>query len=244
MTAQLASQAHEIDALAYQFAAHLVHSPVGEREQQYRRAFLQEVFLQHVDHTEGGLARAGRSDDEEEVLRLLHAQHQVVELRIALAGIVALKGERGVDPRLALQQEQVLAFLRGFEEELKTLIKRTVRRFHKVMLYRPHLAIEHLALGLRIAERHLYPRLVNVDDRPTEHIVARGVGLALKGGIVGIEENDIALAEVGHVLVLSVGEGELHPLDGHSLDLSDGHHAQVAIDVAGVASLVECGVPY
>ena len=244
MTAQLAAQAHEIDALAYQFAAHLVHSPVGEREQQYRRAFLHELFLQHVDHAEGGLTRAGRSDDEEEVPGLLHAQHQVVELRVALAGVVALECERGVDPRLALQQEQVLAFLTGFEEELKTLIKSTVRRFHKVMLYRPHLAIEHLALGLRIAERHLYPRLVNVDDRPTEHIVARGVGLALKGGIVGIEEDDIALAEVGHVLVLSVGEGELHPLDGHSLDLSDGHHAQVAIDVAGVASLVECGVPY
>ena len=62
MTAQLASQAHEIDALAHQLAAHLVHSPVGEREQQYRRAFLQEVFLQHVDHAEGGLARAGRSE--------------------------------------------------------------------------------------------------------------------------------------------------------------------------------------
>ena len=202
------------------------------------------MFLQHVDHAEGGLARAGRSDDEEEVLGLLHAQHQVVELRIALAGIVALEGERGVDPRLTLQQEQVLAFLRGFEEELKALIKRAVRRFHKVMLYRPHLALEHLATGLRIAERHLYPRLVNVDYRPTEHIVARGVGLALKGRIIGIEEDDIALAEVGHVAVLTVGEGELHPLDGHSLFLTEGHHAQVAIDVAGVASLVEGGVPH
>ena len=120
MTAQLAAQ-----ALAYQFAAHLVHSPVGEREQQYRRAFLHELFLQHVDHAEGGLTRAGRSDDEEEVPGLFHAQHQVVELRVALAGVVALECERGVDPRLALQQEQVLAFLTGFEEELKTLIKST-----------------------------------------------------------------------------------------------------------------------
>ena len=77
-----AADANEVDAVVQELAADFVDGAVGVRQQQDGSARFKELFLHGIEHAEGGLARAGRANDEEQVARLFHPQGQVVEVAI------------------------------------------------------------------------------------------------------------------------------------------------------------------
>ena len=233
------ADAQEVDAALDEFAANFVDGAVGVRKQNHVGCGVGEFFFQNVEQSERCLARARRSDDEEDVARLLGTGYERVERAVVAAELLAL-----VDCRLALAEQQVAAFFACGEKTMYAAVQRLHRRLEHVVLNSPaHVLgeVEHAAVGLRVAQHHLHAFLRDVADRGAVHHLCAGVRHTAQA--VGIDDDDVARAEVGRINRARLAELQLQALNGVAV-LAERGDGEPLVYVARRALVLERVEPY
>ena len=162
-----------------------------------------------------------------------------VELSVVAAELLAL-----VYCRLALAEQQVAAFFACGEKTMYAAVERLHRRLEHVVLNSPaHVLgeVEHAAVGLRVAQHHLHAFLRDVADRGTVHHLCAGVRHTAQS--VGIDDDDVARAEVGRVYRARLAELQLQTLHGVAV-LAERGDGESLVNVARRAFVVERVEPY